>query len=148
MLIEIADHLRDYVYDVFVTRFDFWLVFGILAQLVFGSRFILQWLASERAARLGTYCSSSMARRTASSAPASSSASSIARSAPCTTPSGARWAARRSPMPPASAMSLSSRCRARPSWPSCSAPRASAPETISVISWVMSPWRAALARRV
>ena len=30
MLIEIADHLRDYVYDVFVTRFDFWLVFGIL----------------------------------------------------------------------------------------------------------------------
>ena len=28
------------------------------------------------------------------------------------------------------------------------APRASAPETISVISWVMSPWRAALARRV
>ncbi|GBU19149.1 MULTISPECIES: lipid-A-disaccharide synthase N-terminal domain-containing protein [Methylobacterium] len=51
MLIEIADHLRDYVYDVFVTRFDFWLVFGILAQLVFGSRFILQWLASERAGR-------------------------------------------------------------------------------------------------
>ncbi|WP_336489949.1 lipid-A-disaccharide synthase N-terminal domain-containing protein [Methylobacterium nigriterrae] len=51
MLIEISDHLRGYFYDVFVTRFDFWLVFGILAQLVFGSRFILQWIASERAGR-------------------------------------------------------------------------------------------------
>ena len=49
MLIEISDHLRGYFYDVFVTRFDFWLVFGILAQLIFGSRFILQWIASERA---------------------------------------------------------------------------------------------------
>ncbi|GJE43037.1 lipid-A-disaccharide synthase N-terminal domain-containing protein [Methylobacterium soli] len=51
MLIEISDHLRGYVYDVFVTRFDFWLVFGILAQLIFGSRFILQWIASERAGK-------------------------------------------------------------------------------------------------
>jgi lipid-A-disaccharide synthase-like uncharacterized protein len=49
VLIEISDHLRGYFYDVFVTRFDFWLVFGILAQLIFGSRFILQWIASERA---------------------------------------------------------------------------------------------------
>ena len=55
MLIQLAHDLATgvpaYVYDVFVTRFDFWLVFGILAQLVFGSRFILQWLASERAGR-------------------------------------------------------------------------------------------------
>lgn len=51
MLIEVSGHLRAYLYDVFVTRFDFWLVFGILAQLVFGSRFILQWIASERAGR-------------------------------------------------------------------------------------------------
>lgn len=51
MLIRLAHDLPDYVYDVFVARFDFWLVFGILAQLVFGSRFILQWLASERAGR-------------------------------------------------------------------------------------------------
>jgi len=36
---------------VFVTRFDFWLVFGVGAQLVFGSRFILQWWASERAGK-------------------------------------------------------------------------------------------------
>jgi len=51
MLIQLAEDLPAYVYDVFVTRFDVWLVFGIGAQLVFGSRFILQWWASERAGR-------------------------------------------------------------------------------------------------
>lgn len=51
MLIQLAEDLPAYFYDVFVTRFDFWLVFGILAQLVFGSRFILQWIASEREGR-------------------------------------------------------------------------------------------------
>ncbi|NEU11276.1 hypothetical protein G3T14_03935 [Methylobacterium sp. BTF04] len=51
MIIQLAADLRGYVYDVFVTRFDGWLVFGILAQAVFGARFILQWLASERAGK-------------------------------------------------------------------------------------------------
>jgi len=51
MLIQLAEDLPAYVYDVFVTRFDVWLVFGIGAQLVFGSRFILQWWVSERAGR-------------------------------------------------------------------------------------------------
>ena len=49
MLIQLAHDLPAYFYDVFVTRLDFWLVFGIVAQVVFGSRFILQWIASERA---------------------------------------------------------------------------------------------------
>jgi len=51
MLIQLAEDLPAYFYDVFVTRFDFWLVFGIGAQLVFGARFIMQWLASERQGR-------------------------------------------------------------------------------------------------
>ncbi|HEX8416944.1 MAG TPA: lipid-A-disaccharide synthase N-terminal domain-containing protein [Methylobacterium sp.] len=51
MLIQLSQDLQGYVYDVFVTRFDFWLVFGLAAQLVFGSRFVLQWIASERAGR-------------------------------------------------------------------------------------------------
>ena len=51
MLMQLADDLPAYFYDVFVTRFDFWLVFGIMAQIVFGSRFILQWIASEREGR-------------------------------------------------------------------------------------------------
>ena len=33
MLIQLAEDVRGYVYDVFVTRFDAWLVFGILAGL-------------------------------------------------------------------------------------------------------------------
>ncbi|HEX8375879.1 MAG TPA: lipid-A-disaccharide synthase N-terminal domain-containing protein [Geminicoccaceae bacterium] len=51
MLIQLSQDLQGYVYDVFVTRFDFWLVFGLAAQLVFGSRFVLQWIASERAGK-------------------------------------------------------------------------------------------------
>ncbi|MDQ3280624.1 MAG: lipid-A-disaccharide synthase N-terminal domain-containing protein [Acidobacteriota bacterium] len=29
-------------------RWDLWLIFGLLGQILFGSRFIVQWLASER----------------------------------------------------------------------------------------------------
>ena len=48
---QLSEDLQGYVYDVFVTRFDLWLVFGLAAQLVFGSRFVLQWIASERAGK-------------------------------------------------------------------------------------------------
>lgn len=51
MLISFANATRDYLYDVFVTRFDLWLVFGIVAQLLFTARFLVQWIASERAGR-------------------------------------------------------------------------------------------------
>jgi lipid-A-disaccharide synthase-like uncharacterized protein len=51
MLVAFSKGLVDYLYDVFVARFDFWLAFGILAQLLFTARFIVQWLASEKAGR-------------------------------------------------------------------------------------------------
>lgn len=51
MLMHLAADLGGYVYDVFVARMDLWVAFGLAAQLVFGARFILQWLASERAGR-------------------------------------------------------------------------------------------------
>ena len=51
MLMQLSQDLRGYFYDVFVARFDFWLAFGVLAQVVFGARFILQWISSERAGR-------------------------------------------------------------------------------------------------
>ena len=51
MLIRLSQDLSAYLYDVFVARFDLWLVFGIVAQLLFGARFIVQWIASERAGR-------------------------------------------------------------------------------------------------
>lgn len=51
MLMELSEDIRAYVYDTFIARFDFWLAFGIAAQLLFGARFVVQWVASERAGR-------------------------------------------------------------------------------------------------
>jgi lipid-A-disaccharide synthase-like uncharacterized protein len=51
MMISIGQEIGDYVYDVFVAKFDFWLAFGVVAQLLFTARFIVQWLASEREGR-------------------------------------------------------------------------------------------------
>jgi lipid-A-disaccharide synthase-like uncharacterized protein len=51
MIYSLSQSVGEYLYDVFVTRFDLWLVFGLLAQLVFTARFLVQWLASEKAGR-------------------------------------------------------------------------------------------------
>ncbi len=51
MLIQLSRDLGDYVYDVFVARFDLWLLFGVFAQILFAMRFVVQWIASERAGR-------------------------------------------------------------------------------------------------
>lgn len=50
-MISVVTDLRAYLYDVFVARFDFWLAFGLAAQLLFTARFLVQWLVSERAGR-------------------------------------------------------------------------------------------------
>ena len=49
MLIQYGAALGDYLYDVFVAKFDFWLAFGLAAQMAFAARFLVQWIASERA---------------------------------------------------------------------------------------------------
>lgn len=49
MLIQFGKDLSDYLYDVFVAKFDFWLAFGLVAQLLFTARFLVQWISSERA---------------------------------------------------------------------------------------------------
>jgi len=51
MLIQFGTELRAYLYDVFVAKLDFWLVFGLVAQLLFAGRFLVQWIASERAGK-------------------------------------------------------------------------------------------------
>ena len=51
MFIQFGQALGDYLYDVFVAKFDFWLAFGLVAQLLFTARFLVQWIASERAGR-------------------------------------------------------------------------------------------------
>ncbi len=43
--------LFNYLHDVFVARFDAWVVLGFIAQGLFTMRFVVQWIASERARR-------------------------------------------------------------------------------------------------
>ena len=49
MLIELARSVGGYLHDVFVTRLDAWVLLGFVAQGFFTLRFVVQWIASERA---------------------------------------------------------------------------------------------------
>lgn len=41
--------LGSYLHDVFVIKFDGWVILGFIAQGLFTMRFVVQWVASERA---------------------------------------------------------------------------------------------------
>src|SRR6266853_2451611 len=41
--------LMNYLHDVFVIKFDAWVILGFVAQAFFTMRFVVQWIASERA---------------------------------------------------------------------------------------------------
>ena len=43
--------LQNYLHDVFIMQFDGWVALGFLAQALFSMRFLVQWIASERAGR-------------------------------------------------------------------------------------------------
>ena len=49
MLIDMSRAVGAYLTDVFVTRLDWWVVLGLIAQALFTMRFLVQWIASERA---------------------------------------------------------------------------------------------------
>lgn len=51
MLIQFYQDFGAYLYDVFWANLNSLAIFGILSQLLFGARFIVQWIASERAGR-------------------------------------------------------------------------------------------------
>ncbi|HYS50023.1 MAG TPA: lipid-A-disaccharide synthase N-terminal domain-containing protein [Xanthobacteraceae bacterium] len=51
MLAELLLALGSYLYEVFITRLDWWAALGFLAQGLFSARFLVQWIASERAGR-------------------------------------------------------------------------------------------------
>jgi lipid-A-disaccharide synthase-like uncharacterized protein len=51
MLIDLSNVLGGYFYDVFVVRLDWWLALGFFAQALFTARFLVQWIASERAGK-------------------------------------------------------------------------------------------------
>ena len=41
----------EYIDHVFIRQFDFWIILGFIAQAMFTGRFVVQWIASERARR-------------------------------------------------------------------------------------------------
>ena len=49
MLIDLSHAVGGYLYDVFVVQWNWWVGVGIIAQFMFTMRFVVQWLASERA---------------------------------------------------------------------------------------------------
>jgi lipid-A-disaccharide synthase-like uncharacterized protein len=46
---ELFNSLVAYLHDVFVVKFDGWVILGFVAQAFFTMRFLVQWIASERA---------------------------------------------------------------------------------------------------
>jgi lipid-A-disaccharide synthase-like uncharacterized protein len=52
MLIELSQTVGSYLHDVFVAKFQWWVLIGYVAQLMFSMRFLVQWIASERAGRM------------------------------------------------------------------------------------------------
>lgn len=51
MITSLSQEFGNYLYDVFVRKFDVWFAFGLGAQLVFTGRFLVQWIESEREGR-------------------------------------------------------------------------------------------------
>ena len=51
MLVDLSRAVGAYFQDVFVTRLDWWVLIGFIAQGLFAMRFLVQWIASERAGR-------------------------------------------------------------------------------------------------
>ncbi len=52
MLIELSQTVGNYLHDVFVAKFQWWVLLGYVAQIMFTMRFVVQWIASERAGKM------------------------------------------------------------------------------------------------
>jgi lipid-A-disaccharide synthase-like uncharacterized protein len=51
MIADLYHQLGDYLHRVFVLNLDIVVIVGLLGQLLFTARFVVQWIASERAGR-------------------------------------------------------------------------------------------------
>jgi len=49
MMIDLSHAVGGYLHDVFINRVDWWVALGVVAQVMFTMRFVVQWIASERA---------------------------------------------------------------------------------------------------
>lgn len=50
-MLEVVGDLRQWLYVVFVEQFNAWILLGFVAQAFFTMRFLVQWLASEKAGK-------------------------------------------------------------------------------------------------
>ena len=48
MLIDLSQAVGSYLHEVFVAKFQWWVLLGYVAQILFTMRFLVQWIASER----------------------------------------------------------------------------------------------------
>jgi lipid-A-disaccharide synthase-like uncharacterized protein len=51
MLVDLSNAVGAYLHEVFVTNLDWWVLLGFAAQAFFTMRFVVQWIASERAGK-------------------------------------------------------------------------------------------------
>ena len=51
MLIELSRNVGAFFHEVFLTKMSWWVALGFLAQGLFTMRFLMQWIASERAGK-------------------------------------------------------------------------------------------------
>jgi lipid-A-disaccharide synthase-like uncharacterized protein len=51
MLVSLSQAVGDYLHNVFFVQLNLWILVGYAGQALFSLRFIVQWLASERAKR-------------------------------------------------------------------------------------------------
>src|SRR5262245_16293974 len=51
MLVDLSNAVGKYLAYVFIIQFDGWILLGFVAQGLFTMRFVVQWVASERAGR-------------------------------------------------------------------------------------------------
>ena len=49
MLIDLSNAVQGYLHDVFIESLDWGILIGYFAQAMFAMRFVVQWIASERA---------------------------------------------------------------------------------------------------
>ena len=49
MLVDISNAVGGYLHDVFIGSLDWGILIGYVAQSLFAMRFVVQWIASERA---------------------------------------------------------------------------------------------------
>ena len=51
MVASLSQSIGDYVQSVFLSQLNWWTFLGFVAQALFATRFVVQWVASERAGR-------------------------------------------------------------------------------------------------